>query len=122
MEIKDTDYILCFAIGNSAPKRENGKTSDFLLSCLKRDNEWLVEYRFRYHKDNKVFDSEDKKSFYNISLIDKPEEYIISTLNQFIEVVRVKYPDTELTLVQGDTDKFMYMFAQEENCNIQRKD
>ena len=114
MELNEKDYVLCFALGDIPG-------SDFLLTCKKDEQNWYVEYRFRYHRDKLVFDSTDKKSFYAFKTDgNTPEEEMLDRLNKFLDVIRKRYENVEITLVQGDVDKFAYMLAQSPSAHIKR--
>lgn len=58
-----------------------GDALDF-MGCLKRASaqspEFHFDYRFRYHRDEKVFDSEDVKHWYHMTARDKTEEEVLS--------------------------------------------
>ena len=59
MEMLPEDYILgvWFAC--------NKEGNDYMMTICKRNNEWLGEYRFRYRRDEKIFNSKDIKNFYD---------------------------------------------------------
>lgn len=104
MEFFKDDYILGFWVGGSEKFK-----SDFLMTVLKRKDEWLVEYRFRYHVDEKVFGSEDKKSFYGFKFKGEEEKLMVG-LNQLLEYIKIKY-DIEFYEVRGGFDEFRYKAA-----------
>jgi hypothetical protein len=53
---------------------EDGQGVDWLGYVCKQPGEpWRFEYRFRYHVDDKAFDSEDRKSWYAFTARDPQE-------------------------------------------------
>lgn len=120
MEIKHNDYVLGFWTGHSEEFR-----ADFLMTVLRRDGEWHGEYRFRYHRDEKVYGSADEKSFYNFkSRVDERDpdgEALLANLERvLIPAIRVKYPDVRFNEVKGDGQRFMYVMALNEQSHIKR--
>lgn len=54
------------------------------LAVMWRDDDgpWTFQYRFRYHEDDKVFDSKDRKSWYEVKIPgDEPEDEVLGKLN-----------------------------------------
>ena|SRR5215510_11133393 len=48
-------------------------------------DKYSFDYRFRYHKDNKIFDSKDEKSWYSGSGEFKSREAAISSIREMAE-------------------------------------
>src|SRR3990167_671736 len=118
MEIKETDYIL----GIWFAEDKNG--NNFIM-LVKRDKntpkEWIGEYRFRYKVDDKIFDSDDKKSFYEFSIIDLTEKEVLAKIESFFESIKIVYSfKNEYVEIKGDVQKFMFRAAQAEWMNLKR--
>lgn len=95
MDIRQNDYILGVWFISSEDK-------DWLCTVVKRDGKWVGEYRFRYYADDKVFDSDDKKSFYTFEAEgDLPEELI----KERIDTIAQKM--TELDIWAGSTLQYV---------------
>ncbi len=97
-------YVECFWF------LDLGDRKDF-MGCLfhQGDEQWQVKYRFRYHHDQKVFDSDDVRSWYVIKShanMLSPErvrgdlfETMQSTTAQLGERCKAR---VELAMVRGD--------------------
>lgn len=114
MEIHKNDYIL----GSWYAERDNG--DNWLMTIVKRGDVWLGEYRFRYKKDTKVFNSNDKKSFYSFRVKGKmPEDMVIRAMNELFEILKLRYSKRNKFIeVKGDMDKWIYLLAQEDIMHI----
>ena len=115
MVIEENDYILGFWFA------EAGNGDDWLMILLRRGKKYIGEYRFRYKKDDKIFDSEDKKSFYSFSAKteDVAEDEMVKKLNGFFEMVKLRYSvRAKYIEVKGDFHKFSYLGAQEDFFHI----
>lgn len=115
MEIKKGDYIIGTWHGYSP--RFN---ADFICTALKRGNEWLVEYRFRYHADDKVWGSADRKSGRAVSIDGAlSEEAFLMKLRVLLDAVRVDYHvDWGFVEVRGDSEKWIYTMAQQDWAHV----
>lgn len=114
MEFKKDDYILAYWF--AADKDGN----DWMITVIKRDNEWIAEYRFRYRKDEKIFGSKDEKNYYSFKIpASEPENLVIEKINKIFEIIKLRYSEcATFTEVKGDIDKFIYLLAQEKFSNI----
>lgn len=106
MQINDTDYILGVWF------IEHDKSN--VMSILKRDtdeNNWVGELRFRHFVDNKVFDSEDKKTVYEITVKNKTENEVIEMQAKWMNEASglSLMPLVDHFIVKGDSKKFMEM-------------
>lgn len=109
MEIRQDDYILGFWFGSCHTEIPS---SDFLMTALKRNDEWNIEYRFRYHMDHlRGPESRDRKTFYGFKT-KQTESVLMENLERFISMVKKKYTDLEFHEVRGDADKWQYVMAQ----------
>lgn len=105
MRIGENDYVLGMWV---IPSQDN--TKDFMLTAVKRDDTWVVEYRFRYYMDKKVFGSSDRKSVYSfqvegsapeskvITLIDKLTGEVNKEFKGGISVTMIRSSDQDVVL------------------------
>jgi hypothetical protein len=119
MEIKDTDYIL--GVWFSESKRGN------IMVTVKKDIDtgWECECRLRQYVDEKVFDSDDKKTVYNIAFDNKfTDEQVIEKISRLYKTkFLVLFPDNyEFVEIRGGADKFMFELAKRDWSNIKRMD
>jgi len=63
--------------------------SDWLGSVWREGNQYVMEYRFRYHVDDKTFDSKDKKNWYRakIAANTTTEDELISAIRTIVKVM-----------------------------------
>jgi hypothetical protein len=71
------------------------ETKDF-LACLwredKPDAEWHLQYRFRYYKDQSVFDSEDEKRSYSaVAPANRPEESLVEAVDKIAALTKMQF-------------------------------
>ena len=83
------------------------------LACLsKRDGSWRLDYRFRYYRDDKAHDSDDKKSWYTGKMNgDQPVEKILAAVGQAVAAIEKEYGNKAdfLSLeCQGDDPKVFF--------------
>lgn len=66
---------------------------------------WKGDYRFRYKKDDKIFGSDDKKSWYSINpKLDgesEPDDEMEKILDGFQQHIRMMYPDADKLIIKG---------------------
>lgn len=66
LDFKDDDEIIgMWFVGNSA--------TDWLAAAWASKGKIIAKYRHRYHRDEKVWNSEDEKHWYQMSIEDTPE-------------------------------------------------
>lgn len=108
MEFHEKDYIL----GVWFAAKRNG--DNWMMTILKRNGEWLGEYRFRYAEDTKAFHSNDRKSFYGLKIDGSlPEEDVILKMSEFFDIIKREYNDeSDFVEIKGDVQKFMFQLAQ----------
>jgi len=115
MEFTVDDYILGMWFAE-APNGDNWQ-----MTIIKRDGKWLGEYRFRYKKDDKVWHSNDRKSFYNFKIPEEEtEEEVLKKMEVFFDVIKIQYPRGEFISIKGDFNKFIFRMAQEPWFNIKK--
>jgi len=86
-------------------------TNNNWLCCVQRSktNPKCFEghYRFRYHEDDKIFDSKDRKSWVSfVSKEDEKEEEVIKSINILQSVVALKFPEIDFIPGGGCIKKF----------------
>jgi hypothetical protein len=73
--------------------------ADFLaaLTGVKdKPREFHLDYRFRYHRDDKVFDSEDEKHWYHVEFLDIQEDDAIAKVRDVVlKIGQIPGWDTE---------------------------
>lgn len=83
IELKTGDYFLgCWTL--HSPIR------NWLAIIVKRDDRWLIQYRFRYFKDDKIgTDSKDERKFFAVSCDgDTPESKVIDNLRTIMATLK----------------------------------
>ena len=79
-------------------------------------------YRFRYIKDDKIFDSEDEKSWTDFTCEDNiPETQIIEGMAYLQEAISAGYPDMDKIIVQDGIDKFFELAEGKPWMNIKQE-
>ena len=116
MIVNKDDYVL------GVWYAENEKNNNWLMT-IKRDTknkeDWQMEYRFRYAKDDKAWDSDDVKNFYNGTITGLSEEEVLEKCNTIFEHIQLEYKKNPKYIeVKGDGEKFAYLMAQENWCNV----
>lgn len=109
MKIKKGMYMLCMVSMPLPPSTLGPKGGDFLLTCWRDEKEplsWEFEYRFRYHVDDKVWDSEDPKHFYD-GRFSGLESEVSEKLKMLVDGLASMANSTpEWCWIRGDSDKF----------------
>lgn len=87
-------------------------TGNNWLASAMRDPEnpdcYKGSYRFRYVKDNKIFDSQDEKRWMNFKCEKNlSEDEIIEIMEKLQNEIEEGYPDKDKIIVQGDLKKLM---------------
>lgn len=100
IEIKPGRYFAAIVfIGGKHPR-------DY-LAAVWRDVEgpWHLDYRFRYYKDSKNFDSDDEKSAYSVTMDrDVPEEKVVATVRMIAEMLVEEDFNEKLTFLEPKSD------------------
>jgi len=118
MKLSEKDYVLC----NWFCERES--CDNWILTIVKRDKEWLGEYRFRYIVDDKHFEnSNDRISTYKFNRAESEtsEEEMLRIGRELFKRIQEFYPKnpTEM-LIKGSVDKFLFQMAMQPWTNIKR--
>ncbi len=103
IELTDDSYILGFWYCHD-PLTQN----DWML-CMQRSRKtgkWHADYRFRYRQDDKIFGSEDKKSWYRINYKDdgsppENDEELEHKMDGFQQHMRMMFPDASKLMIKG---------------------
>lgn len=98
-------------------------TSNNWLACAIRDQgnplAFKGSYRFRYVKDDKIFDGEDEKSWYSFSLPQGvTEESIIETMDLAQAEIESGYPEKDKVIVKGNLKLLMELAKDKEWMHI----
>lgn len=83
-------YSLQFFIGLPPKLSCFGKGGDITGMVWRMDSnpgEWFLQYRFRYYRDSKAFDSADEKHWYFLTLEGKEEGEILSEINEILSTI-----------------------------------
>ncbi len=99
-EAKDGRYVL----GVWFLYRGDG---DVLLIAWRDPGEdWHIDYRFRYSRDTKVFNSQDRKnSYYCRTNKDKSEEDLTQEVDSLATFIQQGYPNLDRHIVKSDKTK-----------------
>lgn len=118
MDFKQEDYVL----GVWFAEKKNG--DNWLMTIKQKQGTtdcWEGEYRFRYKKDDKIFNSEDEKNVYSLGIDGESEDQIVEKLNGLFEVIKTEYTaHSEYVEIKGGMEKFMFRLAQCPWSNIKR--
>ena len=77
IEFKKDRYFTGIWFGNLFPDQ------DFMGAMYKEGNDWVIKYRFRYIVDDKIFDSDDTKSWYTLIAKENQSENEIKEMFEF---------------------------------------
>jgi hypothetical protein len=120
MKIDQDDYIIGIWFGEL-----NGVHN--VMSTVKRSKEpgydWFGEARLRMFNDDKIDDSTDTKSFWELRIKDQTEEQVIAKMNELFTAMKEKnFVDYyEYIPVNGDGEKFMFIVAMQPWSHIKRE-
>ena len=106
MNLTENDYILGIWFAEA-------KDGNNFVMTVKRDKDkpkqWTGEYRFRYKVDDKVFESEDKKSFYEFTISDLTEEEVLAKIENIFNFIKIGYSaKSEYIEIKGNAEKFRF--------------
>jgi hypothetical protein len=101
----------------------NPTTKDDWLSCVIRDPENPKRYkgwwRFRYQKDDKIFDSVDEKKWAEFySKEDINDEEIICITEKVQKILQFQFSEIDKIIVQGNLEKFMELSKEKNWMNL----
>jgi len=78
------------------------------MACIWNDGEReCLQYRFRYHVDDKVFDSDDQKSWYEMTREIQPDAVIVQEMNTSVRALgaAIGAVEIEYIYIGGDSEK-----------------
>jgi hypothetical protein len=107
IEIDSDSYIVGFWYA-SCPRTNNN-----WLCCIIRDPDnpkrYKGWYRFRYSKGDKIFDSDDEKTWVSFTSINDETEFeAIGKMNDMQRnAIKMLYPDIDCLMIQGDISTFL---------------
>ncbi len=85
--------------------------SDWLGAARKDGDQYVIEYRFRYHVDDLAFDSKDKKSWYRLSLpaAQYGRDTVIAVVRQIVEAIWIASGGKryEILMAEGGINELM---------------
>ena len=110
MDIDEHDYILAIWTLDVC-----GEINQ-LISAVRKKDKWACQCRIRVIMDDKVFNSKDKKSFYDMNIKpDATEDEVFEKLQRMhekaLDAMRSHYQDkeirTEVIEVRGGVERFL---------------
>lgn len=117
IQLDDKSYIVGMWFSS------NPITNNDWLACIIRDpehpNRFIGWSRFRYTKDDKIFDSEDEKIWTNFSSAEgATEQQMIAYLGIMQRGIEEGYPHMDEIIVKGDLKKLMKLAENKPWMNI----
>ena len=100
-DFDEKTYILGFWFA------EDNIGNNWMLRVQKNGDDWHGTFRFRYKKDDKIWDSDDEKIWNSFRLKNVDEKEVIQEINIFFTAVLLEYPRADTLLVQGGIEKFL---------------
>lgn len=76
-----------------------------LLGMVLRDppDEWRLEYRFRWYRDKKVFNSDDERSFYGFKAKEPDaRDRLVDSFDTMLAMVATNWPNATISRVHID--------------------
>lgn len=70
---------------------------------------WHVTYRFRYYRDDKVWDSLDEKNWYEATAEGKSKEEVVDLLRKMADMLVAGGFAPELSWLTPDSDDVVYL-------------
>lgn len=120
MELNDNTYLIGIWFSS------NPHTLDSWLCHAIKDpdnpDKYKVFYRFRYKKDDKIFNSEDEKNHYEFGFNDtQSEDYIIDFIDKIQSLIEPGYPEKDKIIIKGNVDKMFSLCKDKPWFNIRKK-
>lgn len=119
IELSDTSTIL----GHWFTNIPGG---DFMATVYRDNNDspWQLRYRFRYHVDDKAFNSQDIKNWYQgTAEPGKSEQELFDQVDGVVKMMTSFIPNPELDVIKGPLshEEFMKIFMFKDYVNIDPK-
>lgn len=91
---------------------DDPETNDNWMCCVQRDPEnpkrFKGDYRFRYSKGEKIWDSDDKKSWWKFETKEgDSEQDVIDAVNKLQSHIALKFSEIDYLEIKGDLSKFL---------------
>ena len=88
IRLDENDHVVCFWLADSL------EDDNFLMLLRLRDGRYVVDYRFRYKRDDVAFDSKDEKHFFQATFNDPDvtEAKVVETCQEMFLVICAGYP------------------------------
>lgn len=116
IEINDKSYIVGMWFSRDPI------TNNDWLACIVRDPEQPTRYkgwsRFRYVKDNKIWDSEDRKSWTTFTSREQMNDDEIIGFIRLMQKLECAYPHKDEIIVKGDIKKFFELAKDKSWMNL----
>jgi hypothetical protein len=117
IELDDKSYVVGMWFSSDP------KTNNDWLACMIKDPNNPKKYkgwsRFRYTKDDKIFDSEDEKSWTNFESSDtNTEDEIIAIMDSMQNAIETGYPVKDKMIVKGSLKKLIELSKSKSWMNI----
>lgn len=114
-KLDEKDHIVCFWMA------DDFDDNNFLMLLRRRDGHYVIDYRFRYVKDNRVFDSDDEKNFYQAKFkdLDVTETVAVETCQKMFSVVGTGFSLRNICQrVDGGMDEFVEAMSKYECFHV----
>ncbi len=87
-----------------------GNGGDFMMCVSRKKTEpttWKIVFRFRHKKDDRIWDSDDEKSWYSATATNKTEAQIEQDMHDYIKTIGVVAHEIgDFFPIHGDGDEF----------------
>lgn len=102
MKLEQDDHII--GVWVAQDKVHN----NFLMMLLRRDDQYICNYRFRYVRDDKIFDCNDERSCYGVTIsATESKTEVLSKLHSIFDVIKTHYPSAEYFQIEGSFSDFI---------------
>jgi hypothetical protein len=106
IKLDDNSYIVGIWFSEDPETGHNWMAT--VIADPNKSGFFKIYSRTRYHKDNKIFDSNDEKNWINASSKEgQTEDQIINITNHLQSLLRVFYKNLDKLIVQGNLEKLI---------------
>lgn len=117
MGLDENDYI----VGVWFAYDKDGNSLFMIIKRGDSQNSWKGSYVFRYKEDNKVFDSKDRKSKYNMVIKDTTEDELINKIHKTFDYMsRFFTENKDFVEVKGNPKKMIELCKDKEWFNFKK--